>query len=171
MCPSSAPWLCVPLDDEVADDDAAADAGAEREQDHAVGALARSGPVLPVGGGVGVVLKGGREAEVVADVLPHGDVLPRLEVRRVEDDAGGDVHRAGRRDADGGDLVEAQFGRFDGGADRLAHALKAELLAAVRLGRQTDGAEGAAGVVHDARFHARAAHVQTDVKECLIHTG
>src|SRR5262249_53845876 len=73
------------LDDQVADDDATADTGAEREQHHAVGVLAGAEPELAVGRRVGIVLEGRRHAEPVLNVLAHRDVPPRLEVRRVED--------------------------------------------------------------------------------------
>ena len=46
--------------DQVADDDAAADAGAERVEHHAVGPTAGAGPVLAQRRRVGVVLEGGR---------------------------------------------------------------------------------------------------------------
>ena len=51
------------FEDHVVDDDAAADAGAEGEQHHAVRVAARADPELAVGGGVGVVLERGRLAE------------------------------------------------------------------------------------------------------------
>src|SRR5437588_48659 len=85
-----------------------------------------------------------------AVALADGDVLPRLEVGRVEDQAAGDVHRAGRGDADGGDLFQAEAGGLDRRPDRLAHALQAELLTAVRLGRQADRADHPAAVLDDA---------------------
>ena len=73
---------------------AAADAGAEREQHHAVRVLRGPDPELAVGGGVGVVLERGRLAERLLDVVADRHVLPRLEVRRVEDQPGLDVHEA-----------------------------------------------------------------------------
>ena len=47
----------------VVEDDAAADAGAEREHHHALDVAAGADPVLAEGGRVGIVLKRGRHAE------------------------------------------------------------------------------------------------------------
>src|SRR5262245_19526182 len=71
------------FDDNIIQDDTAADAGAEREEDHALAAATGPDPILAVCGGVGVVLERGQPARGVLHVLPHWDVLPGPQVRRV----------------------------------------------------------------------------------------
>ena len=92
-----------------------------------------------------------------------------MQVRRIEDDARGNVHRAGRGDADGGDAVHANRGVAHGGANRFAHPFEAELLAALCLGRQADVAQRPPGVIDDAGFHRRAANIQTDIVWGIRH--
>ncbi len=95
------------VDREVADDDAAADAGAQGEEDHAVEVAARADPELAVGGGAGVVGEGDRQPAMLGDPVADGEIVPALEVHRVDEFSGGDVHRAGRTEPDAG-----QVGRF-----------------------------------------------------------
>ena len=146
----------------VFDDDAGADAGAEREEDKAAGIAGRPGPVLAVGGGVGVVLERRRQPERLADVIADRHVLPRLQVRRIEDEPGRDVHRAGGGDADGVDVLHLPSASRDGLADRFAHPFEAELLPAMRLGGKADGAERIAVIVDDAGLHGGSADVEPD---------
>ena len=67
----------LPFKHHVADDDAAADAGAEGEEHHAVRAFACADPVFAIGGGVGVVLKGSRHLELALDMPPDRNIFPR----------------------------------------------------------------------------------------------
>src|SRR5262249_28753907 len=76
-----------------------------------------------------------------------------------------------RRHPDGRDLVEPQSGGGDGLADRLAHPLQAELLAAVRLGGQADGRQRPGVAVHDAALHCGAPDLQADEIQRLTHDG
>ena len=69
----------------------------------------------------------------VLHVIADRHVAPRLEVGRIEDDAGGNVHGARRGHADGGDVAHLEPGGGHGLADGLAHAFQAEFLAAMRL--------------------------------------
>jgi hypothetical protein len=154
---------------QVADDNAAADAGAECEQDQAVDAAARSGPVFADGRRVGVVLEGGRQLEHLVDVIADGDVLPRLQVGRIEDQAGGDVHGAGRGDANGGDLIEFQPRGGDGLTHRLAHLLQTVLLAEMRLGGDVDRTEDRGGVIDDTALDAGAPNIDAHEKRWLWH--
>ena len=59
----------APLDDRAADDDSAADAGAQGEHHQAVRVSACAGPVFAVGGGVAVVLKDDRLVEPIGEQL------------------------------------------------------------------------------------------------------
>lgn len=111
----------LPFQNMVVNDDAAADAGPEREQDHAFGIASGPDPVFPEGRRIGVVLKGRRFAERVGDVLADRHVFPRAQIGRIEDDAGGNVHRPRRGDADGADGFQTQPRRGDGTADGFAH--------------------------------------------------
>ena len=64
------------FDQRVADDDAAADAGAERQQHQAVILGAGAAPELAVGGRVGVVGKRDRHAEVMAHAIANRKIPP-----------------------------------------------------------------------------------------------
>ena len=89
--------------DHVAEDDAHPDAGAEGEEDEAGQSAAGPHPELAVGGGVGVVLEGHRQAAVLADPVADGKIVPAGQVNRAGDDAGGEVHGAGGAEAHPGD--------------------------------------------------------------------
>ena len=94
--------------DLVVDDDAAAEAGAQRDGDRVVGACERAGLVLAVSRSVGVVLKDDELA-----VRAVGDHLAQLEVLEVQvvgelDDAGRAVDGAGASDADPRHVVERE---------------------------------------------------------------
>src|SRR5262249_4786880 len=102
------------LQDGVVDDDAAADAGAEREHDHAASAAAGARPVLSVGRRVRVVLKGGRFVECILQMLADWHVLPGPQIRWVEDHAPRDVHGPRGGDADGTDVTQFQVGFGNG---------------------------------------------------------
>ena len=91
------------LHHQVADDDAAADARAEGQQDHALEVAARADPVLAVGGGVGVVLERDRQAAMMAHPVADGEVVPAGEVDDGGEHSLGDIHSAGRAEADAGD--------------------------------------------------------------------
>ena len=68
------------------DDDAAADAGAECEQDEIVDVAARSHPFFAERGGVGVVFENHFGAETLFDFIPHGVVVELRQVGRADDD-------------------------------------------------------------------------------------
>src|SRR5262249_28498144 len=105
------------------------------------------------------------------DVRPHGNVLPGLEIERIENDTGGKVHRAGSRNADGGDLRHGKLRGLDRGANRFAHALQTELLAALRFRGEADGAQWQPGAIDDAALHRRAADVQSDKQRQGTHAS
>src|SRR5882724_5368028 len=56
-------------------DDAAADARAEREENQAFGAPPCPGPELAIGGGVGIVLEGRGDIELLLNIIAHRHVL------------------------------------------------------------------------------------------------
>src|SRR5436190_17660006 len=85
----------VPFDRQIADDDAAADAGAEREQHQAFELAAAADPKLAVGRGVRIVGKRYRQAATIAEPVANRIVHPARQVWRIEQHARGDVHRAG----------------------------------------------------------------------------
>src|SRR5262249_28593250 len=134
------PVAMLALQHHVADHDAAADTCAEREKDHAMDVAAGAHPELTVRGGIAIVLKCRWHIERVLHMLPHRDVPPRLEIRRIENDAGRNVHRTWGGDADGSDLLFPYARVCDGMTNRLAHPLEAKLLTFLRFGRQAHGA-------------------------------
>ena len=76
--PKLGPVTVLAFHDQVANDDAAAHTGAEREKNHAVCVPAGSDPVFAEGRGIGVVLKSGRDLKGIPNVLPHRHVAPWL---------------------------------------------------------------------------------------------
>ena len=121
------------LDDQIADDDATANARAQRKEYHAVHVFAGSDPEFAIGGRVGVVLESSGKMKSVFDILADRDVSPGLEVGRVEDKTGGNIHGAGRGHPDGGDLIEADSGRRHRLANGFRHLSKPVLLALSRF--------------------------------------
>src|SRR5262249_54051334 len=81
-----------------------------------------------------------------------------------ENDAGWNVHRPRRGDADGGDLLLTDAGRGDGLANGFAHPFQAKFLAALRLGGQAHRALRPTVVIDDAALRAGAADIDTDIK-------
>ena len=105
----------------VAEDDAAADAGAEREQHHARGLVGRPRPRIrrtPRRW-----RRSGRRSacRTCRRRVAHRHVPPRLQVQRVEDEAGGDVHQCPAWRRRWRRCRPATSGGGDGLADRLAH--------------------------------------------------
>ncbi len=138
----------------VADDDAAAEAGAERDADDVVVALARAEAVLAPGGGVGVVLDDDGQADALLDLVLERLVAP-VDVGREEDRGALVVDVSGGADADGLDLV-ALAGPFDRGGDGVHDGLGG------RRCRHREGVEDRALLVHDSGRDLRAADVDAD---------
>lgn len=106
----------------VADDDAAAQAGAERDADDVVVALAGAEAVLAPGRAVRVVLDDDGQADALLDLVLQRFVPP-VDVGREEYGRALVVHVSGGADADGLDgVVAADLG--DGGADGLRHSVR-----------------------------------------------
>ena len=91
-------------------DDAATDARAERPEHEAAGVFGGADPELAVRGGVGVVLQERRLAEPACRLVANMQVVPQRQVRRGEQHAPLDVHRAGRGQADGMQVGDVQLG-------------------------------------------------------------
>src|SRR5437773_736347 len=66
----------LPLHDDAADDDASTYACAEGIEHQTVQVFARANPVLTHGGGIGIILKRGRNFEAFFNWLPDCHVLP-----------------------------------------------------------------------------------------------
>ncbi len=106
------------VDRQVANDDAAADARTQREQHHAVEVAAFADPELAIGGGVGVVLKRDRQAAMGGHPIAQRKIVPALEVYRLNKSSAGNIHCAGRAEADPDDgrrLDAGLSGSFDDG--------------------------------------------------------
>ena len=88
------------MDDAAVIDDAAADTGAEGEQDKVVDVAAGTVPLFAEGGGVGVILEDDGCAELLADGIAQGEVFERFEVIGTEDDALAQADETGDADAD-----------------------------------------------------------------------
>ena len=68
------------MEDLAVKDDAAADAGAEGQEDEVVDLFAGAHPGLAEGGGVGVVLEDDGGAEAAFDIVADGEILQIREV-------------------------------------------------------------------------------------------
>ncbi|EYT79092.1 hypothetical protein CF54_33345 [Streptomyces sp. Tu 6176] len=148
--------------DPAVDADGARDAGAQRDEQIAVGALARADPALGEPAGAYVVAEGDGQAEAPAEQVAQGDVAP-AEVGGVGgdalvlvDDAGdGDTGRRGRF-AEALGAVGAQFG---GEAE---DALDDGVGAALAAGGPTRLVEQPAVLVDQCGLHPGAAHIERD---------
>ena len=78
-----------------ADHDSAADTRAQREHHQAMRIPAGADPVFTIRGSVSVVLEHDRLAQAVGEQLADRQVIPPGQVRRLEQHAGVEVHRAG----------------------------------------------------------------------------
>ena len=92
------------LDVDVADDDPAAHAGAEREQHERRRATGRADPKLTVAGGVGVVGERHPAATMRRHAVTQRKIIPARQVARPDNLSGGDVERPGRAQAHSGDV-------------------------------------------------------------------
>ncbi len=76
-----------PVENSPAGDDAAADAGPERQQDQVVDVTSRAEPLLALRRGVGVVFQNHGRAELVADFVPNRETVELRQVVRTDDQA------------------------------------------------------------------------------------
>jgi len=115
--------------------DAAADAGAERQQDQVVDVFARAEPLLAERRGVGVVLQNDRLAEPAADLIAQCHAFERRQVVAVGDDALLHADEAGHGHADAGEpfLAKLVLQHADGCDDVVDHRV-ATLLEVCRAG-------------------------------------
>ena len=158
------------VDQRVADDDAAADAGAEREQHEAVILLARPAPEFAVSGRVGVVRKRDRQIQMMAEAIANRKVPPTGQITGPQNHAARNIHRPRRRDAGASDVavLNARV------SEHLLHALRhpgagifgPQLL----LGGHRQVRDRLAGVVDQANLDIRAADVRPD-EEGLLGVG
>ena len=106
-------------DKQAIDDDPAADPGSQREQNHAPQAAARADPSFAIGGRFGVVRVADRQAGIMGHFFADRKLPPRGKVHRLQQHPRGDIHRAGRSQADSSDVgqLEPGFG------NHIAHRL------------------------------------------------
>ena len=156
------------FDERVADDDAAADAGAEREQHEAVVLLAGAGPELAVGGRVGVV--GERDRHARGDGSTRSRIgkshqpgrLPGRRIMPLAMSIGPGVAMPARTTSLGVDLVFFEQAPHDGG-----HAAAGVFGAFVLLGGHRLIRERLAGVIDQADLDIRAADIDADEERLL----
>ena len=144
-----------------AQDNAAADAGAQSNDDRIVVPLCTARNVLAVGGGVGVVLDIDLAAEQVLEVRAEVPVVI-AEVRVEAYEAGGKVHAAGRADADIFDVGKIDLIILGHGAAQVGQCL----FQILRRARQTGGpgqlADDLIIFVDNTGGHCGAAQVDTN---------
>ena len=154
MWPNSAATPKWPAAQLVADDDAAAQARAERDADDVAVALARAEAVLAPGGRVRVVLDDDGEADALLDLLLQRFLAP-VDVGREVDGGPLAVDVTGGADAHAHDLVSGARA-VDGGGDRVHDGFGRA------GGRHLVGREDVALLVDHARRDLRAADIDTD---------
>ena len=81
----------APVDDFAIDDEAAADAGTEREQHHVFASARGAAPILAERPRIGVVLDDDAALQHALQMMPQRKISPRLHVRRRIDDAGAKI--------------------------------------------------------------------------------
>ena len=91
------------FDERIADDDPAADAGAEREKNEAVVLLCRARPELAVSGRVRIVRKRDGHTDVVAHAIANRKIPPAGQIAGPQDHALANIHRPRRREAGAND--------------------------------------------------------------------
>ena len=106
-------------------------------------AAAGPGPVFAVRGRVAVVLEDDRLAEPFGEELADRQVLPAGQVGRLEQHAGGEVHRPGRAQPDARDPVPGQPARLDRPTARLRQVIEPDLRAELRLRGDAHGRQHA----------------------------
>jgi hypothetical protein len=146
-------------------DDAAADAGADREVDHIGEAFARSEAVLTHCGGVRVVLHDCEQPCCLRDAVAERKVLEPRQVGAFNDDARVGIQRARRSDADSRDEVARDISDriVDEGHHAAYDMLRSALGFGFRLGAEENppirsaysGSEMRASQIHSNRhtFH------------------
>ena len=102
------------FDNHVVDDNPAADARAQSPKHQAGHIAGGPDPILAIGGGVGVVLENRRFVELVGHQLADGQIVPARQIVRMQQHPAGNVHRAGRGHADGGDFIPTHAAGGDG---------------------------------------------------------
>ncbi len=98
------------MQDAAAGDDAAADAGAEGEQDQVFDVAAGAHPLFALGGGVGVVFEDDGSFEALGEFVADGVLVEAEQVVGADDDAAVEVDEAGDADADSGEVLVAVDG-------------------------------------------------------------
>ena len=131
--------------------------------------LAGPDPEFSIGGRVGIILKSGGQVKSVLNVLPDRDILPGLEIGRIENQSTRDVHRARGRYPDRGYLMEIQSGRGHRLADRFRHLPEAVFLSSGRFGRKSHPAQGLAVVVNNAPLDGGTADIDAYEMDRLLH--
>ena len=157
--------VAVPtLDDPAPLDDPAADPRAEREHDEALGAPPGPRPVFAISGGVGVVLKNRRLVQRSGEAVADREILPPRQVRRVQQNPGVNVHRAGGTEAHRRDGVPPQTARRHGLPARFGQRFDPPLRTPLGARLDADRRHGSSVVVHHAAFHVRPPQVDPQVK-------
>ena len=151
-----------------AQDDTAADAGAQRDDDGILVALGTACDVLAVGGSVGVVLDIDLAAKQGLEVRAEVPVVI-AEVRVEADEAGGKVHAAGRADADIFDVGKIDLIILGHGAAQVGQCLFQILRRARQPGGPGQLADDLIIFVDNTGGHCGAA--QVDTNRVLAHTS
>ena len=150
---------CIDL---AVDDDAAADARAERDADCIDRALCSARDKFAVGCGVRVILNECRSAGRLGDPLDHRDIV-EIEVVGIFDDAGRRICDARRTDADPLDLLRRQACLRDR-VQRAGGHIRRDLLCGARtVGLARDLFENLIILVYESGDDIRAAEINANV--------
>jgi hypothetical protein len=152
------------FDDDVVNDDAAADTGAQRPHHRAGRVVSGADPELAECGGVGVVLQHGRLLQAIRNVLTNLESVPRWQVARSQQHSRRDVHRAGSRQSNRVHVVHRQARLLDGVEDAAFEIRHADFRRLPGFGRDNALRQRLAVVIHDSDFDRRASDIDTDEK-------
>ena len=94
-------------------DDSAADAGAHGQVEHIFAALSGTEDPLGESGSVGVVVEESLGFECLGEVVADGNVIPPVHVAGGADESFFEIHRRGRVDADGAELLSGDAGLLE----------------------------------------------------------
>ena len=152
------------LDNQVADDNSAADASAQREHNHRMEQTTGTDPELSVGGGRGVVDKRNRQAGLFRQRVAYREPVPAREVGWINHLASGEIENARRAQPDSGDLRRLQSRVGDEFMNRVADSFDNVFRPRVGTRRRFPPRQRMSAVVNKTDFRIRTAEIDPNIK-------
>ncbi len=97
-------------------------------------------------------MQDGRQSQAFLDAALDRKIVPAGKIRRIEQHAGGDIHRAGGSQTGGGNVRDGETGLLESLLSRAADVFDSRLRATSGLGWHAHARQGSPLVVDHARF-------------------